>query len=139
MLLCNVIDDPSNVLLFFVIVVGKESSNSELIGSSRKQESASQFWNTKQGVPGKYADNREGHGHGILNKDRNSIYQGETVEPCCLSSSLYYGGQEVYTQSSSSRVSESKPIFKKDGEDDPNGNNLNSASRGNWWQGSLYY
>ncbi|XP_021894531.1 uncharacterized protein LOC110812148 isoform X3 [Carica papaya] len=30
--------------------------------------------------------------------------------------------------------------FKKDGgEDDGNGNNSPGASRGNWWQGSLYY
>ncbi|KAM1728989.1 hypothetical protein ACFX12_019436 [Malus domestica] len=29
---------------------------------------------------------------------------------------------------------------KKDGsEDDANGNNANSVSRGNWWQSSLYY
>lgn len=30
--------------------------------------------------------------------------------------------------------------FKKDGngDDDPNGNNSNSASRGNWWQGTIY-
>ncbi|GMP23191.1 hypothetical protein CsSME_00000876 [Camellia sinensis var. sinensis] len=61
-----------------------------------------------------------------------------SVEPCYFSSSIYYGGQEVYPPTTHTTVSQH--IFKKDGrDDDPNGSNLNGASRGNWWQGSLYY
>ncbi|XP_062157262.1 uncharacterized protein LOC133864848 [Alnus glutinosa] len=68
----------------------------------------------------------------------SNIYQNETMEPCCFSSSIYYGGQENY--SPRTRSSESDHILKKDGrDDDSNGSNPNSASRGNWWQGSLYY
>ncbi|XP_038679525.1 putative uncharacterized protein DDB_G0277255 [Tripterygium wilfordii] len=74
------------------------------------------------------------------------LYQDETVEPCNLSSSIYYGGQENY----SPRTKINNPdhdhshhnnLFKKDGKDDDpnNGSNSNTASRGNWWQGSLYY
>ncbi|CAN0910773.1 hypothetical protein LINGRAPRIM_LOCUS1557 [Linum grandiflorum] len=70
----------------------------------------------------------------------------EKMVPCHLSSSIYYGGQENYSHSSNnpSATSVSFPIYKKDhgGDDgdDPNGSNSNSAaSRGNWWQGSLYY
>ncbi|KAE8729451.1 universal stress protein A-like protein-like [Hibiscus syriacus] len=64
----------------------------------------------------------------------------ERVEPCHFSSSLYYGGRDSYSHSSSGQTSTPYPIFKKDGgEDDPNGNNSMDASRGNWWQGSLYY
>ncbi|XP_052179091.1 uncharacterized protein LOC127792584 [Diospyros lotus] len=76
----------------------------------------------------------------IANKERNSVFQ-QNVEPCPLSSSLYYGSQEdMYIHSSSTNNSGSNPIFTKDPvEDDPNGNNSQSASRGNWWQGSLYY
>ncbi|XVE79509.1 hypothetical protein DITRI_Ditri14bG0064600 [Diplodiscus trichospermus] len=78
--------------------------------------------------------------YNIPNKDRNSVFHEERVEPCHLSSSLYYGGQDIYSHSSSTQTSTSYPIFKKDGgEDDPNGNNSQDASRGNWWQGSLYY
>ncbi|CAO2817148.1 unnamed protein product [Amaranthus hypochondriacus] len=64
----------------------------------------------------------------------NSYYQQQTIDqPCNFSNSIYYGGQEVY--SPTTRSSESH-VFKKDDKqnDDPN-----SASRGNWWQGSLYY
>ncbi|KAJ4836548.1 hypothetical protein Tsubulata_013424 [Turnera subulata] len=71
-------------------------------------------------------------------KGKSSVYQNEAGEPCYLSSSIYYGGQENY--SPRTRNSESSKTFKTNSEDDdPNGNNPNSASRGNWWQGSLYY
>lgn len=30
-------------------------------------------------------------------KEGNPVYQDETVEPSYLSSSIYYGGQEVYS------------------------------------------
>lgn len=109
----------------------------------------------------------------IPNKDKNQIFQEERVEPCHLSSSLYYGGQDIYSNSSSTQTSGSYPVvslnqfihaqnmtdnqydnsrgfnivtkcftvflktqFKKD-EDDPNGNNSQGASRGNWWQGMI--
>ncbi|EOY33903.1 Uncharacterized protein TCM_041741 isoform 1 [Theobroma cacao] len=79
----------------------------------------------------------EGATYNIPNKERNSVFQEERAEPCHLSSSLYYGGQDIYSRSSSTQTSTSYPIFKKDGgEDDPNGNNSQDASRGNWWQGT---
>nr|GEZ30113.1 hypothetical protein [Tanacetum cinerariifolium] len=57
-------------------------------------------------------------------------------QPSNLSSSIYYGGQKVYPPTDSKNTC-SQPTFKKGGgNEDPNGN---SAARGNWWQGSLYY
>ncbi|XP_074287286.1 uncharacterized protein LOC141612417 [Silene latifolia] len=67
---------------------------------------------------------------------KNSYYQQETIEqPCNYSNSIYYGGQEVYSPTTRN-TADSHLTFKKDDQqdDDPN-----SASRGNWWQGSLYY
>ncbi|XP_054799179.1 uncharacterized protein LOC129303713 [Prosopis cineraria] len=67
-------------------------------------------------------------------------YQNEsTMEPSnYYTSSIYYGGQENYFPKS--RTTDSHHNVKKDSDnDDPNGDNPNSASRGNWWQGSLYY
>ncbi|CAN6454411.1 unnamed protein product [Victoria cruziana] len=64
----------------------------------------------------------------------------EEVEPFFLSSSLYYGGQDMCVRPPTSHNSGTSSIFPKSGgEDDPNSNISNSASRGNWWQGSLYY
>ncbi|KAM1040055.1 hypothetical protein ACFX2I_029303 [Malus domestica] len=116
-------------------VVGRNSSSSELTEYWQKQSSlGNHAWNSKQAISG------EGAHYSLPNKDRSSVLQEERAEPCHLSSSIYYGGQEVYSQSPSTRSSGSYPIFKKDGgEDDPNGTNSNSAARGNWWQGSLYY
>ncbi|XP_020210669.1 uncharacterized protein LOC109795543 [Cajanus cajan] len=70
---------------------------------------------------------------------KNTNYQNETVEPSSyFSSSIYYGGQENY--SPTSRTTQPHHVFKKDKDDgDSNGNDSNSAARGNWWQGSLYY
>lgn len=112
--------------------VGRNPSNSEMRGLS-----GNQTWDTKQGTPD-MGKSGVGASSIIPNKDKNQIFQEERVEPCHLSSSLYYGGQDIYSNSSSTQTSGSYPVFKKD-EDDPNGNNSQGASRGNWWQGSLYY
>ncbi|KAM7499311.1 hypothetical protein LguiA_023725 [Lonicera macranthoides] len=96
--------------------VGRKSSHS---GSSvRNQDLGSQYGNPKHGTTD-YTSQR--------GKD-------ETIEPCYFSSSIYYGGQEVYSPNTNSS-SASHHTFKKDeGNDDPNGTSSNSASRGNWWQ-----
>ncbi|XP_022158127.1 uncharacterized protein LOC111024684 [Momordica charantia] len=66
---------------------------------------------------------------------------GGSLEPCHLSSSLYYGGQDGYSHAPPAGPSHAPPptLKKSGGEDDPTGNNSQTASRGNWWQGSLYY
>ncbi|KAK3004568.1 hypothetical protein RJ639_019359 [Escallonia herrerae] len=118
-------------------VLGRKSISSQFKGHAQKQFTG---WSTKQGTPDNVAKSSEGASNSSFNKERSSIFQ-ERVEPCPLSSSLYYGGQEdMYVRSSSAQTSQSYPVFKKDGgEEDPDGNQLYGASRGNWWQGSLYY
>ncbi|KAK8679833.1 hypothetical protein V6N13_145266 [Hibiscus sabdariffa] len=99
---------------------GRNSSGSKVLESWPKQPLEGSAWRHGMQAP-------------LPNKE-------ERVEPCHLSSSLYYGGQDLYSHSSSGQTSTPYPVFKKDGgEDDPNGNNSMDASRGNWWQGSLYY
>ncbi|KAM7496492.1 hypothetical protein LguiA_020906 [Lonicera macranthoides] len=113
--------------------MGRNYASSEFRGSMQKQPAGSQVFGCKQGTQDNVDKNIEGASH----KGRKSIFQ-ERLDPCPLSSSLYYGGQEdMYIKSSSAQTPESYPIFKKDGgeDDDPN----EKASRGNWWQGSLYY
>ncbi|KAK9998738.1 hypothetical protein SO802_018341 [Lithocarpus litseifolius] len=118
------------------MVAGK-NSGTEVTGSWQKPNSENHTWNMKQETS---AMNSKVARCSIPNNDRGSVFQEERVEPCHLSSSLYYGGQDVYSQYPSTQNSGSFPLFKEDGgEDDLNGNNANSASRGNWWQGSLYY
>ncbi|XP_058762389.1 uncharacterized protein LOC131640491 [Vicia villosa] len=70
------------------------------------------------------------------NKNTSSNYQNVTGEPSYFSSSIHYGGQENY--SSRNRTTESHHVKDKN-HGDLNGSNSNSASRGDWWEGSLYY
>ncbi|XVF83801.1 hypothetical protein PTKIN_Ptkin16aG0521800 [Pterospermum kingtungense] len=117
-------------------VLGRDSSHSGMMGS----------WNN-QGLPhhGKYGNpdhntDSKGQSSGTTKKAQSpsSIYQTEPMEPCNYSSSIHYGGQENY--SPRKKTTDSSHSFKKDGgDDDPNGTNSSGASRGNWWQGSLYY
>jgi hypothetical protein len=54
--------------------------------------------------------NSQAASYSMPDKDRNSVIQEERVEPCHLSSSLYYGGQENYSQSPSTQMAGSYPI-----------------------------
>ncbi|KAJ4725702.1 Plant/T7H20-70 protein [Melia azedarach] len=117
-------------------VVGRNSSKAEILGTWHRQPSGNQVKNNKQGIP---ALHTEIVSCDIPNKDRSYLFQEEIAEPCHLSSSLYYGGQDIYSQSPDTHASGLYPILKKDGGEDDNGNNSHGASRGNWWQGSLYY
>ncbi|RXH94532.1 hypothetical protein DVH24_024216 [Malus domestica] len=68
----------------------------------------------------------------------SNMYQNEAVEPCNFSSSIYYGSRENYSPRTGTTESHQHHTSKKDGgEDDANGNNANSVSRGNWWQGMI--
>ncbi|XP_009774456.1 uncharacterized protein LOC107828214 [Nicotiana tabacum] len=119
----------------------KEPSNSSLFGSvfgppstglrrdpihavdksiSRTQEVGNQYGNAKYGT----SDNG------------SKRSRGEKVEAACnFSSSIYYGGQDIYSPINTQPPCSQSNIVKKDG----GGDGSNSASRGNWWQGSLYY
>ncbi|XP_018486003.1 uncharacterized protein LOC108856650 isoform X2 [Raphanus sativus] len=83
-----------------------------------------------QGGHVKYQSPNE-RGERSNNKEKKSYRNEETEPPCNLSSSIYYGGQENY----SSTTTTTKETYKKDGDE----GDSKSASRGNWWEGSLYY
>ncbi|KAJ6331605.1 hypothetical protein OIU76_010062 [Salix suchowensis] len=116
-------------------VLGRESLRSEV--ADKKQDSANDAWNTNSGTPASDLTSKrnEGESQSTPNKDMSSIYQEQRVQPCHLSSSIYYGGQDIYHHPQSSHTSSMNPVVKKDGPEDDTG----SASRGNWWQGGLYY
>ncbi|CAH2074535.1 unnamed protein product, partial [Thlaspi arvense] len=103
---------------FLFQVLGRESM--------RQQETVSGGWNDKTSTTGDDDRNRE------QEENLGSMYQDQRVQPCHLSSSIYYGGPDVYFQPQNSNINSTK---KKEGGEDDSG----SASRGNWWQGSLYY
>ncbi|CAK7342752.1 unnamed protein product [Dovyalis caffra] len=123
------------IMLVLIQVLGRESLRSEVVG--KKQDSANDAWNTKFGTPA--ADltpkSNGGESQSMPNKDMSSIYQEQRVQPCHLSSSIYYGGQDIYHHPQNAHTSSMNTMFKKDGTEDDTG----SASRGNWWQGMACY
>ncbi|KAJ4890463.1 hypothetical protein Rs2_30211 [Raphanus sativus] len=75
----------------------------------------------------------------ILSSKHGSLGQRNESSTCNLSSSLYYGGQDVYSGSTSNHTYPTVNKSQNRGDDVASGNNSMDASRGNWWQGSLYY
>ncbi|KAB2010894.1 hypothetical protein ERO13_D10G238356v2 [Gossypium hirsutum] len=108
------------------------SSTSEILGSIFPPPPPVQG---KDSIHSDHTTDGKGQSNGTTNNDKSSsIYHTETMEPCYLSSSIYYGGQEYY--SPKQQTTDAPLYFRKEGEeDDPIGINSNGASRGNWWQG----
>ncbi|KAK7256810.1 hypothetical protein RIF29_30316 [Crotalaria pallida] len=108
---------------------GRESLRSEVSGKT-----ANDGWSSKIGTQDYINKDNDGETPSNARKDMSSIYQEQRVQPCHLSSSIYYGGQDIYSQPQSTRDSTLNFLYKKDGGEDDSG----SASRGNWWQGLKY-
>ncbi|XP_075486409.1 uncharacterized protein LOC142526016 [Primulina tabacum] len=116
--------------------IGSES----LIASEtlKKHDSGNQALSAKNGVSGSFQEkdvsSGEGRNQSTTNKEMNLYHQEQKAHPFHYSSSIYYGGQDVYSRPSTA-PNPCFTTFNKDGGEDESG----SASRGNWWQGSLYY
>ncbi|KAG6493951.1 hypothetical protein ZIOFF_048957 [Zingiber officinale] len=70
-------------------------------------------------------------------KDARPAQPAEPIESAYFGSSVNYGARDFYTSSLIMNTSETPSTYRKDG-----GNDLGSsdfATRGEWWQGSLYY
>ncbi|XP_057854820.1 uncharacterized protein LOC131064636 isoform X3 [Cryptomeria japonica] len=93
---------------------------------------------------------QRGHfeGHSVGNSARNmtgsnsqkyqSIHgKSQSLSDAFLASSLYYGGRDLYHDPSTAKTEGVNGQLNKDNMDDDT--NTSKASRGNWWQGSLYY
>ncbi|CAA3002127.1 Hypothetical predicted protein [Olea europaea subsp. europaea] len=102
--------------------------------SRKKDNAVNQDWSAMTGFPDNNALINEGQSQSSRSKDVNSYFQEEKTKPCNYSSSIYYGGQDLYTFPESTKGSSFTTFNKYEAEDDSG-----MASRGNWWQGSLYY
>ncbi|OIW16165.1 hypothetical protein TanjilG_18880 [Lupinus angustifolius] len=116
------------------------SSSSTLFGSIFPPSSyvGGRDWRKQEGknygASGTHSSKDESSGR-ISKKSTSNNYENEAVEPSYFSSSIYYGGQENYFPRSRT-ITEPHHVFSKKGEDDdPNGKDSSTASRGNWWEG----
>ncbi|XP_057854811.1 uncharacterized protein LOC131064633 isoform X1 [Cryptomeria japonica] len=69
-------------------------------------------------------------------KGQSNHGKSRSLSDAFLTSSLCYGGRDLYNDPSTAKP-EGLHGFKEDNMDDET--NTPKASRGNWWQGSLYY
>ncbi|KAL3640682.1 hypothetical protein CASFOL_015650 [Castilleja foliolosa] len=65
---------------------------------------------------------------------KSSYFEDANMHPCSYSSSIYYGGQDLYIPPPKAPKPPVFTTFKDGNEDDSAG-----ASRGNWWMGSYNY
>ncbi|KAM0941399.1 hypothetical protein DsansV1_C17g0148331 [Dioscorea sansibarensis] len=109
--------------------VGKDSLGFE-IASSKKHATEDQAWKAQSvTAEAKAQEGSSRKSQNVPYKDKYCI--GATMDTSSLGSSLYYGGPDVCADFSSQ--------YPPKKEDDDDQENANMASRGNWWQGSLYY
>lgn len=112
--------------------IGKDSLRTP--EKEKKHDPGSQSWNSKTALSQSNAVNGEGNFQRQERNDTGALYPVENVHPCHYSSSIYYGGQDIYSRPQTAQSTVFTTFNKDGGEDDSDG-----ASRGNWWQGSLYY
>ncbi|KAJ1376454.1 hypothetical protein SESBI_49918, partial [Sesbania bispinosa] len=73
-------------------VLGRESLRSEVRGKTANETRSS-----KIGTQDYISKGNDGVAQNTENKDMSSLYQDQRVQPCHLSSSIYYGGQDIYS------------------------------------------
>ncbi|CAL5210938.1 unnamed protein product [Lathyrus oleraceus] len=115
-------------------IFGRESVRFEASGSKTKNE----IVNSKvenQGIHSIFKDDNGG-AHNTKNTDMSWLYQNQNQKDTChLSSSILYGGQDIYPQTQSSQIASFNSLYNNNGGEDDS----EMATRGDWWQGGLYY
>ncbi|KAI7734540.1 hypothetical protein M8C21_025068 [Ambrosia artemisiifolia] len=100
------------------------SSSSGIFGSA--------FGPSSTGVGHTGSSNKQSFGNP---KESRTDCKTQQVTETAYSSSIYYGGQDVYPPTNNNNCPH-RAGHRGGGDAYPNGS---SAARGNWWQGSLYY
>ncbi|AES87776.1 hypothetical protein MTR_4g034060 [Medicago truncatula] len=72
----------------------------------------------------------ENQSHTKKVKIASSIFQDQITGPCNLSSSIYYGGQDILYPAQSTKIARLTLLTKYDWEN----NDSEVASRGDWWK-----
>ncbi|XP_039013338.1 uncharacterized protein LOC120142976 [Hibiscus syriacus] len=101
---------------------------------TKRQDSPNEPLKTKPEDSGNPSQGHEGEFQSAADEEAESIYPQQCVNPCGLSSSIFYGGPDECPIPKGYRGSGIDSFFKDDGEDD-----REYATRGDWWLGSLYY
>ncbi|XP_024636229.1 uncharacterized protein [Medicago truncatula] len=104
------------------MVLGRESVRGK--GKGKTVNNRLEYINRSQDDISKIHENQS---HTNKVKVTSSIFQDQIIGPCNLSSSIYYGGQDILYPAQNARLTSLK---KYDWENDDSG----VASRGDWWK-----
>ncbi|KAJ6809033.1 uncharacterized protein M6B38_373675 [Iris pallida] len=96
---------------------------------------SSHVHNTKTTTSGCNSQGSHSKGQGTYHKGNSGSIFLEASDPCHMGSSVDYGCRDYYPSSKQHPVGYDREKERKDGYDYPDPEN----SRGEWWQGSLYY
>ncbi|KAG1337809.1 hypothetical protein COCNU_04G001150 [Cocos nucifera] len=122
-------------------IMGKDSAHSDLYWTLDKQRTEVQKGNALSSravtSPDDKCQGGPSKSRTTSNKDGKSAYSIESAESSYFGSSIHYGGREFYSSSPSMRSSGAPNNYKNNNDDDLGDSNV--ATRGDWWQGSLYY
>ncbi|XP_072996960.1 uncharacterized protein [Typha latifolia] len=110
-------------------VMGKDVSPSDLYWTLNRQRGEYQIGNTHDGKSQESPTKKQT----TCNKDGKPNFLTESTEAPYFGSSVHYGARDFYSSSPPKHVAANPKSNKNDDEDE------SSATRGNWWQGSLYY
>jgi hypothetical protein len=108
-------------------ITGSESTNHDGTGAQRSSTEVHSVARTSHVLNG--SNSQKGQGHGKS--------QGDTHTS--LGSSLYYGGPDLCCDPSTTTTEGLLGKMKIDNTEDDKSSSSMGASRGDWWQGSLYY
>lgn len=114
---------------------GSASTNPDGTGAQTSSSQGYSFARTSQGLNGSNSQKGQGQSGSFHGKSQN-------VNNTFLGSSLYYGGPDLCCDPSTTKTESLfgfKHQMKRDGTEDDTNSSSMDASRGNWWQGSLYY
>ncbi|XP_008801355.2 uncharacterized protein LOC103715493 [Phoenix dactylifera] len=117
-------------------VMAKDSARSDLYRTLDKQTTEGHIGSAQSSRAGDKYQGSPIKGH-TSNKDGKSAYPTESIESPYFGSSVHYGGREFYSSAPSVRSSGAPSSFKAKDEDNLGDSDV--ATRGDWWQGSLYY
>ncbi|WJX49157.1 hypothetical protein P8452_35627 [Trifolium repens] len=107
-------------------VSGREIVQSEVNGKTKNET-----LNSKIDSQDEIFKGYGGEAHNKKNKDMSWMCEDQQVQPCSLSSSIYYGGQDIYPPPKSTQNSAFNPYKRSEGD------NSQMATRGDWWEGML--
>ncbi|KAK6152489.1 hypothetical protein DH2020_015124 [Rehmannia glutinosa] len=104
---------PSSAILGSIFATPARVSVGESLNFSetekKKKDALTQASNAKASVSGSLSDNnaqcKQGQSWSTASNDKSLYYQEEKVEPFHYSSSIYYGGQDVYSPPQSAQNS----------------------------------